>query len=167
MWRRYMYKILLVTRNKIIKVRFRLNKSIILVILHRKIVILFKWFREDLGQILKIKFQNKENDRRLHRRGWIRKQQMPFLIKEKVNVGGFKSNFKLTLFRFPTPHCRWFQRDTYIFLTVEIMDCQEPDISVMDNKLVFTCTGDEMKKYELDIELLQSISTKVGDWISG
>ena len=88
---------------------------------------------------------------------------MPFLIKEKVNAGAFHSHFKVPLFRFPTPHCRWFQRDTYIFLTVEIMDCQVPDISVMDNKLVFTCTGDEMKKYELDIELLQSISTKVGD----
>ena len=66
-----------------------------------------------------------------------------------------------SLFRFPAPHCRWFQRDTYIFLTVEVMDCQEPDISVMDNKLVFTCTGDDMKKYELDIELLQDISSKV------
>ena len=45
--------------------------------------------------------------------------------------------------------------------TVEVMDCQDPDISVMDNKLVFTCTGDDMKKYELDIELLQDISSKV------
>ena len=41
------------------------------------------------------------------------------------------------------------------------MDCQDPDISVLDNKLAFTCTGDDMKKYELDIELLQSISSKV------
>ena len=41
------------------------------------------------------------------------------------------------------------------------MDCQEPEISFMDNKLVFTCTGDDMKKYELDIELLQNISSKV------
>ena len=31
----------------------------------------------------------------------------------------------------------------------------------MDNKLVFMCTGDDMKKYELDIELLQNISSKV------
>ena len=67
----------------------------------------------------------------------------------------------ILLFRYPTPHCRWFQRDTYIFLTVEVMDCQDPDISVLDNKLVFTCIGDDMKKYELEIELLQSISSKV------
>ena len=41
------------------------------------------------------------------------------------------------------------------------MDCQDPDISVMDNKLFFTCIGDDMKNYELDIELLHDISTKV------
>ena len=86
---------------------------------------------------------------------------MPFLIKEKVMRIMFFSIVIKSLFRFPAPHCRWFQRDTYIFLTVEVMDCQEPDISVMDNKLVFTCTGDDMKKYELDIELLQDISSKV------
>ena len=42
------------------------------------------------------------------------------------------------------------------------MDCQDPDISVMDDKLVFTCDGGESGKYELDIQLLHDINTKVG-----
>ena len=91
----------------------------------------------------------------------IEQNKCPFLSKKKYNVMLLERRNKISCIRFPTPHCRWFQRETYIFLTVEIMDCQEPDISVMDNKLVFTCTGDDMKKYELDIELLQNISSKV------
>ena len=42
------------------------------------------------------------------------------------------------------------------------MDCQNPDISVMDDKLLFTCDGGESGKYELDIQLLHDINTKVG-----
>jgi len=59
-----------------------------------------------------------------------------------------------------TPHCRWYQRESFVFLTVEVMDCQDPDISVMDNKLFFNCTGADLKKYELDLELLKDINTK-------
>ena len=40
------------------------------------------------------------------------------------------------------------------------MDCTEPDISVMDNKLFFSCVAEDMKQYQLDIELLQNIDTK-------
>ena len=42
------------------------------------------------------------------------------------------------------------------------MDCQNPEISVMDDKLLFTCDGGESGKYELDIQLLHDINTKVG-----
>ena len=61
-----------------------------------------------------------------------------------------------------TPHCCWYQREGFVFLTVEVMDCQDPDISVMDDKLVFTCDGGESGKYELDVQLLHDINTKVG-----
>ena len=61
-----------------------------------------------------------------------------------------------------TPHCCWYQREGFVFLTVEVMDCQNPDISVMDDKLLFTCDGGESGKYELDIHLLHDINTKVG-----
>ena len=71
-------------------------------------------------------------------------------------------NNNVLLLRSLTPHCRWYQRECFVFLTVEVMDCQDPDISVMDNKLFFTCTGADMKKYELDLELLRDINTKVG-----
>merc|ERR1739848_877800 len=40
------------------------------------------------------------------------------------------------------------------------MDCQDPDISVMDAKLFFRCVGEEGKQYELDLELLRDINTK-------
>ena len=85
------------------------------------------------------------------------------------------------MFRSLTPHCRWYQRESFIFLTVEVMlmtmmmmimlmmtmmmqvmDCQSPDISVMDAKLFFRCVGEDGKQYELDLELLRDINTKVG-----
>ena len=44
----------------------------------------------------------------------------------------------------------------------QVMDCQNPDISVMDAKLFFRCVGEEGKQYELDLELLRDINTKVG-----
>ena len=40
------------------------------------------------------------------------------------------------------------------------MDCQDPEISVMDDKLLFTCEGAESGKYELDLQLLHDINTK-------
>ena len=43
------------------------------------------------------------------------------------------------------------------------MDCQDPEISVLDDKLLFTCEGAEGGKYELDIQLLHDINTKVSD----
>ena len=81
------------------------------------------------------------------------------------------------MFRSLTPHCRWYQRESFIFLTVEVMlmmimlmlmmmmkvmDCKSPDISVMDAKLFFRCVGEDGKQYELDLELLKDINTKVG-----
>ena len=60
-----------------------------------------------------------------------------------------------------TPHCCWYQREAQVFLTVEVMDCQDPDISVLDDQLVFTCQGAESQKYCLDIKLLHDINTKV------
>ena len=84
------------------------------------------------------------------------------------------------MFRSLTPHCRWYQRESFIFLTVEVMlmmimlmlmmmtmmmqvmDCKSPDISVMDAKLFFRCVGEDGKQYELDLELLRDINTKVG-----
>ena len=59
-----------------------------------------------------------------------------------------------------TPHCCWYQREGFVFLTVEVMDCQDPDISVLDDKLLFTCEGAESGKYELDLQLLHDINTK-------
>ena len=61
---------------------------------------------------------------------------------------------------FRTPHCCWYQRQSQVFLTVEVMDCQEPDISVLDDKLLFTCHA-EGQKYQLDLKLLHDINTKV------
>ena len=61
---------------------------------------------------------------------------------------------------FRTPHCCWYQRQHQVFLTVEVMDCQEPDISVLDDKLLFTCHA-EGQKYQLDLKLLHDINTKV------
>merc|ERR1719481_141250 len=59
------------------------------------------------------------------------------------------------------PHVRWYQRETFVFLTVEVMDCQNPEISVLEDKLYFKGVGgSEMQTYELDIELLKAISTK-------
>ena len=49
---------------------------------------------------------------------------------------------------------------TTVLLTVEVMDCQEPDISVLDDKLLFTCHA-EGQKYQLDLKLLHDINTKV------
>ena len=87
------------------------------------------------------------------------------------------------MFRSLTPHCRWYQRESFIFLTVEVMlmmmmmtmmimlmmtmmmqvmDCKSPDISVMDAKLFFRCVGEDGKQYELDLELLRDINTKEG-----
>ena len=43
------------------------------------------------------------------------------------------------------------------------MDCQAPEISVLDDKLLFTCEGAESGKYELNIQLLHDINTKVSD----
>jgi len=59
-----------------------------------------------------------------------------------------------------TPHCCWYQREKFVFLTVEVMDCQKPDISVMDNKLFFSCFSEDMKSYQLDLEFLHNIDTK-------
>ena len=44
---------------------------------------------------------------------------------------------------------------------MEVMDCKDPDISVLDDKLLFTCLGVESQKYCLDIKLLHDINTKV------
>ena len=47
-----------------------------------------------------------------------------------------------------------------MYLTVEVMDCQDPDISVADTKLFFSCLGEDVKKYNLDIELFRAINIK-------
>ena len=49
-----------------------------------------------------------------------------------------------------------------MMMVIQVMDCQNPDISVMDAKLFFHCMGEEGKQYELDLELLRDINTKVG-----
>ena len=49
-----------------------------------------------------------------------------------------------------------------MMMMMQVMDCQNPDISVMDAKLFFRCVGEDGKQYELDLELLRDINTKVG-----
>ena len=87
--------------------------------------------------------------------------QCPFLQKQKQVFLIPSHPDQNELSRIFTPHCRWYQREKFVYLTVEVMDCQSPDISVANNKLFFSCLGDEMKNYILDIELFKSISIEV------
>jgi prostaglandin-E synthase len=58
----------------------------------------------------------------------------------------------------PAPSVLWAQRQNCIFLTIQLEDCQNPDIKVEPNRIYFRGTGGtEKKEYELDLELYEPI----------
>ncbi|XP_068715841.1 prostaglandin E synthase 3-like [Montipora foliosa] len=57
------------------------------------------------------------------------------------------------------PSTKWAQRRDRLWLTIELSDCQKPDISLDSNSLRFSAKGGkEQKTYTLDLKFHQEVN---------